>query len=139
MARDENTQEVAQEEAPKKKGKKLIKEIAETQIKIEAIGGDKGQVVYDFKDLPEDVQAKLGPFGLSHKLGDAAAGKAGKEAEESILRVWEGLMKGDWTTRAPATPKVAVNEITNNLSKLNPQERAAAEALLAKLGVPVPA
>lgn len=142
MARDEAT--TAQESAdtptpaPKKK-KKLIKSIKDTVIAIEVVGGANGNVDYDFNDLPEGTKGKLGPFGLSHKLGDAAAGKSGLEAEEAIKRVWDGLMKDEWSTRAPATPKVAVNEVMSNLANLSPEEKAAAEALLAKLGIPVPA
>ena len=84
--------------------RKLMKEIDGTVIKIKAVNGAQGEQLFDFTTLPEDIQAKLGPFGLSHKLGDSAAGKAGTDAEDSIAKVWEGLMSGDWSVRAPATP-----------------------------------
>jgi hypothetical protein len=85
-----------------KKIKKLSKEIEGSVITISVEGGSP--MVFDFAALPKDIRAKLGPFGLSHKLGDAAAGKSGAEAEEAINKVFEGLASGDWTTRAPAAP-----------------------------------
>jgi len=79
-----------------KRPRKLMKDLTdEGVVKITAIDGNAGEVAYDFSTLPEDIQAKLGPFGLSHKLGDAAAGKSGADAEESIQKVWDGLMSGD--------------------------------------------
>jgi hypothetical protein len=107
-------------------------------IKIEAIGGNSGVVEYDFNSLPEDIQAKLGPFGLSHKLGDSAAGKAGADAEESIQKVWEGLMSGDWSVRAPATPKVSVKALVDKMNTLPPEAQEQARALLESLGVAIP-
>jgi hypothetical protein len=107
-------------------------------IKIEAIGGNNGVVEYDFNSLPEDIQAKLGPFGLSHKLGDSAAGKAGADAEESIQKVWEGLMSGDWSVRAPATPKVSVKALVDKMNTLPPEAQEQARALLESLGVAIP-
>jgi hypothetical protein len=80
-----------------KRVKKLAKEIEGTIVQITAAGGTKGQMLFDFADLPADIQSKLGPFGLGHKLGDAAAGKEGAEAEEAIEKVFEGLKSGDWS------------------------------------------
>jgi hypothetical protein len=89
------------EQTPKKV-KKLAKEIEGSVVKISVEGGTPME--FDFTTLPKDIRVKFGPFGLGHKLGDAAAGKSGAEAEEAINKVWEGLMSGDWTTRAPAAP-----------------------------------
>jgi hypothetical protein len=72
---------------------------------------------------------------LSHKLGDAAAGKSGAEAEEAINKVFEGLASGDWTTRAPAAPKLTKKSIAENLGNLDEAGQAAARELLAKLGI----
>ena len=118
-----------------RKIKKLSKEIEGSIISISVEGGPA--VTYDFATLPKDIRAKLGPFGLSHKLGDAAAGKSGNEAEEAIKKVFEGLMAGDWTTRAPAAPKVTKKAINEGLSNMDPAEAEAAKALLAKLGLVV--
>ena len=90
---------------------------------------------FDFMQLPKDIRVKFGPFGLGHKLGDSAAGKSGAEAEESINKVWEGLMSGDWTTRAPAAPKLTKKNIAEGLGNLSGDEAEAARALLAKLGI----
>ena len=124
---------------PVKRPRKLTKELTdEGVVKITAIGGANGEQAYDFNTLPEDVQAKLGPFGLSHKLGDAAAGKSGADAEESISKVWDGLMAGDWSVRAPATPKVSVKALVDKMSALPPEAQEQARALLASLGVDIP-
>ncbi len=128
------------EEAKKKSRRKLTKDLATKPgvVIMEALGGVKGATDYNFSTLPKDIQEKLGPFGLGHKLGDAAAGRAGKDAEEAIDKVWDGLMKGDWSVRAPATPKVKVSEIAANFAKLSPKEKDKAASLLTALGIDLP-
>ena len=121
-----------------KRTKKLAKEIVETIVQISAGGGTKGQMLFDFADLPADIQAKLGPFGLGHKLGDAAAGKEGVEAEDAIEKVFAGLKSGDWSVRAPAGPRVSIRALAENVSKLDPASQEAAKALLTSLGVKIP-
>lgn len=118
--------------------KKLNKVPEGTAILITVLEGELGEVRYDFNDLPEDIKAKLGPFGLSHKLGDAAAGKAGKEAEEAIQKVWKGLQEGDWSVRAPAAPKVSTKEIASNLESLPEEEKNKALEVLKSLGITLP-
>ena len=131
----ENTNEAAETKRPRK----LMKDLSdEGVVSIEAIGGNSGKVNYDFNTLPPDIQSKLGPFGLSHKLGDAAAGKSGSDAEESIQKVWDGLMAGDWSVRAPATPKVSIKALTDKMSALPEEAQAQARALLASLGIDLP-
>jgi hypothetical protein len=118
--------------------KKLEKKIEGTVVTINAVNGEKGQMDFDFTSLPQDIQAKLGPFGLGHKLGDSAAGKEGKDAEEAIIKVWEGLVAGDWSVRAPAAPKVSTKVIADNFSNLSQEEQNAAKAVLASLGIKIP-
>lgn len=118
--------------------KKLQKKVDGNVVTINAIEGAKGEMTFDFLSLPTEIQAKLGPFGLGHKLGDAAAGKTGADAEEAITKVWEGLMANDWTTRAPAAPKVSTKTITDNLGTLSSEEQLAAIAILQKLGLKIP-
>jgi hypothetical protein len=95
-------------------------------------------MTFDFTDLPEDIQEKFGPFGAGHKLGDAAAGKSGTEAEEAISRVWDGLMEGDWSVRAPAAPKVSLKAIVDNYEMLTDAEKKTAKDLLSSLGMKIP-
>jgi len=90
---------------------------------------------YDFTKLPADIQEKFGPFGLGHKIGDAAAGKSGNVALEAMDKVWEGLMAGNWAVRAPAAPKVTKKQLLENLEKLSPKEQNVARGLLEKLGI----
>lgn len=118
--------------------KKLEKKIDEQCVKITAIEGNLGEQTFDFTALPPDIQSKLGPFGLSHKLGDAAAGKAGAEAEEAINKVWEGLMNSDWSVRAPAAPKVSTKVIADNYGNLSPEDQDAAAKVLIALGIKIP-
>jgi hypothetical protein len=118
--------------------KKLQKKIEGTIISITSLGGAQGEMLFDFSDLPQDIQTKLGPFGLGHKLGDAAAGKSGAEAEESIQKVWGGLMANDWSVRAPAGPKVSLKSIADKYGSLTPEEQQAAKTLLSSLGVKLP-
>lgn len=116
-----------------KRSKKLSKTIEGTIVTLAVEGHDP--VSYDFSELPEDIQAKFGPFGMGHKLGDSAAGKEGQEALDAIAKVWAGLEAGDWTVRAPAAVKVSISDIKANLANLSDDERAQAEALLASLGM----
>lgn len=132
---EETNNAVENETETKSSRKKLSKAIEGTIVKITALGGDKGEMSFDFSDLPEKIQDALGPFGLGHKLGDAAAGRTGKEAEEAIAKVWEGLVAGDWSVRAPATPKIAISTIASNLEKLSDEEKEKAMAALAALGI----
>lgn len=117
-----------------KKAKKLGKEILGNIIKITELVTGK-VLEYDFTKLPKEIQAKLGPFGLNHKLGDAAAGKAGQDAVDSIQKVFDGLMAGNWEVRVPRGESVSVNTINAGIDKLPPKEAEAAKALLIKLGV----
>jgi hypothetical protein len=118
--------------------KKMTKEIEGTVIRITVLDGKKGAVDYNFADLPGDIQAKLGPFGLNHKLGDSAAGKNGVEAEEAIDKVFTGLMNSDWSVRAPAAPKVSTKTIATNLDTLSKKEQNAAIEVLTRLGIHIP-
>ncbi len=118
--------------------KKMTKTIEGTVISIEVLSGQGGKVDYDFTTLPADIQAKLGPFGLNHKLGDSAAGKEGVEAEEAIAKVFEGLRNGDWSVRAPAAPKVSTKTIATNLESLSEKEQNAAIEVLQRLGINIP-
>jgi hypothetical protein len=117
-----------------KKVKKLGKEIVGTVVKITEVVTNTA-MEFDFTKLPKEIQEKFGPFGLSHKLGDSAAGASGQEAVDSIKKVWDGLMKGDWSVRAPQGEKVSLASVAANLGKLPPAEAAAAKALLEKLGL----
>lgn len=128
----EVTEEVA---APVKRDKKLTKSVEGTVITIEAIGGEKGPMTFDTAELPESVQAALIPFGASHKLGDSAAGRAGVDAEKAIQAVWEGLMKGEWTTRQPAAPKVSIANVKSALAGMSDEDAAKARELMAAMGI----
>lgn len=123
-----------------KRAKKLSKDLKTSpgKVIINVLDGSAGPMTFNPQDLPEKVQAELPAFGLGHKLGDAAAGKSGTEAEESIKKVWDGLMAGDWSVRAPAAQKISVNELGKNLANLSPQEQEAARAALAALGITLP-
>lgn len=141
MAEEATTtaEETPETETPKKGRKKLTKDLTESPlVKITVLDGDKGEMVFDFTDLPEDIQDKFGPFGAGHKLGDAAAGKSGTEAEEAISRVWDGLMEGDWSVRAPAAPKVSLKAIVDNYEMLTDAEKKTAKDLLSSLGMKIP-
>jgi hypothetical protein len=114
--------------------RKLTRSIDGTVVKfVEATTGS--ELTYDFASLPADIQAKLGPYGLNQKLGDAAAGKSGQEAIDAIAKVFTALQAGDWSFRAPAAAKVTVADIKTKLEGMTDAERDMASQLLAKLGV----
>lgn len=135
----EQVQQGAPEDKPKK-AKKLTKDLGTKPgtVIITATGGSQGAMEFMFKKLPPKIQELFGPFGLGHKLGDAAAGREGKDAESAIAKVWEGLLKGDWSVRAPAVPKISLSEVATNYDKLSPKEQEVASKLLASLGIDLP-
>jgi hypothetical protein len=117
------------------KKKKLVKEISGTVVKLtEGITGTV--LTFDVSKLPAEIQGKLAPFGLGHKLGDAAAGKEGQEAIDSINKVFEGLMANDWTVRAPAGEKISKSEISTKFNAMpEGAEKEKTRAALAALGI----
>lgn len=111
------------DEVKEKKARKLSKSIEGTVLTItESITGTVIKV--DFAKLPENIKANLGPYGLSQKLGDAAAGKEGQEAVDSIMKIKEGLEKGDWSVRAPAAEKINKKDIVDKFNAMAPQQKA---------------
>ena len=120
--------------------KKLTKDLTTKPgaVIITVAGGEKGPMEFQFDKLPEAIQAKFGPFGYGHKLGDSAAGRSGKDAEAAILKVNQGLMNGDWSVRAPAAPKINIADLATNFEKLSPKEQAVAKKFLSSLGLAIP-
>jgi len=126
--------------APATRPRKLEKDLATQpgKVIIKVLGGSGSELVFDPADLTEDIRLKLIPFGLGHKLGDSAAGREGMDAEEAILKVWEGLKASDWSVRAPAQPKVSLKDVLANVNALPEEQRPQAIALLKELGIKVP-
>jgi len=121
------------EKATKKK--KLAKTIDGNVLTIVEATTDT-TMIFDAAKLPEVVQANLMPYGLSQKLGDAAAGKKGEEAVVSIKKVWEGLMAGNWSVRAPKAEKISKNDIMVQYNAMpEGKEKVVFKGLLEKLGV----
>ena len=120
--------------------KKLTKDLSikPGSVVITVAGGEKGAMEFPFSKLPEAIQAKFGPFGYGHKLGDSAAGRSGKDAEAAIMKVNNGLMAGDWSVKALAAPKINVAELATNFEKLSPKEQAVAKKFLSSLGLAIP-
>ena len=125
----EETAEVTASKRPRK----LIKDFTDTAITLEVPSAGE-TLSFELADFSK-VSDQLFRYGLSQKLGDAAAGKDGQEAIDAINKVAEGLIKGDWSVRAPAAPKVTKAQINENLSNMSDKERAQAEELLKKLGI----
>jgi hypothetical protein len=127
-------------DAAEKRAKRLEKDFQSKpgSVVITVYGGTKGSVEFNPGDLPIDIQNKLVPFGLGHKLGDAAAGRSGADAEEAIQKVWDGLKNADWTVRAPAAPKLSLKDISANYANLSDDEKEQARTLCAALGIKLP-
>lgn len=125
-------------ETPKSRKRKVLKKDLTKypgKLVMEVLDTDVGELVFDPTELPKEIQERLPAFALNHRLGDAAAGKAGQEAIDSIKKVWDGMMANNWSVRAPATKKIAVNDIVANLSKLPDAEQNAAKTALAAIGI----
>jgi hypothetical protein len=125
----------AEKPAAAKRPKKLAKSIEGSIVTIvEAMTGEKME--FDFSKLPEAIQTKFGPFGLGHKLGDSAAGESGADAVAAIKGTWEGLMKGEWSTRTPKAEKLSKSEILGKVDAIeDPVKKQEMLDLLASLGI----
>lgn len=119
-----------------KRAKKLTK-VIEGSILTITEGSTATILKFDADKFPEAIQKNLVVYGLSQKIGDAAAGKEGKEAVESMQKVADGLMNGDWSTRAPATKKISQNDLLGKYNELKDgsTEKAVMKGILQKLGV----
>lgn len=93
------------------------------------------QVVADTNKLSPEIQKKLIPLAISHRLGDAAAGKDGDEAFEAVNKVWKGLLEGHWTVRAPAAPAITKKSISEKMDALPDAQKAQALKILEQLGI----
>ena len=134
MSKEENAA-AAPEKA--KKAKRLAKVIDGTVLTIKESLTDT-TLTLDFATLPEGIQALLGPYGMSQKIGDAAAGKKGQESVDAMNKVWEGLLAGNWSVRAPAAEKISKKSILGKFADMpEGKEKVAAAALLKSPGIAV--
>ncbi|MCP3924873.1 MAG: hypothetical protein GY714_20025 [Desulfobacterales bacterium] len=135
MAKKDEGQAVEETPVKKTRKRKLTKTIDGNVLTIaEATTGT--EMKFDFSDLPDEIQALFGPFGMSQKLGDSAAGKTGEEAIASIQKVWEGLMAGNWTVRAPAAEKITKKSVLSKFDEMpEGEEKEITAKLLKNLGI----
>lgn len=54
------------------------------------------EIVADLSRINDTIKERLAVHGLIQKVGDAAAGKAGDEAEAAMLKVLDALYGGEW-------------------------------------------
>jgi hypothetical protein len=118
-----------------KRARKLSKVIEGNVLTITE--GITGTVLkFDAGELPAAIQANLMPYGLSQKIGDAAAGREGQEAVDAMNKVWDGLSKGDWSTRVPAAEKITKKSIVEKVEAMtDPAEKQKYTDLLKKIGL----
>jgi len=119
--------------------RKLEKEINWEEGKVTFKVVSSGDILEcEVTQLPKEIAAKMVPLAISHRIGDAAAGKDGAEAFESMTKVWDALTKGDFTVRAPAGSKLPSKaKINEALDDMDDASRAAAQAVLEKLGISI--
>jgi hypothetical protein len=122
-------------EDKEKRTKKLSKVIEGNVLTITE--GITGTVLkFDAGELPAAIQANLMPYGLSQKIGDAAAGREGQEAVDAMKKVYDGLSKGDWSTRVPAAEKITKKSIVEKVEAMtDPAEKQKYTDLLKKIGL----
>ena len=115
--------------------KKLTKEIEGATITL-IEGTTNTSLSFDTSKLSAEIQSKLIPFGAGHKLGDAAAGKEGQEAVDAINKVWEGLIEGNWSVRAPASEKISSSALVAMYNGLtSAKDKIVARGMLEKVGM----
>lgn len=52
--------------------------------------------------LSPEIVTRAALHGLNQKLGDAASGLQGEEAEEAVMGVWEQISAGEWNAKREA-------------------------------------
>jgi hypothetical protein len=107
-------------------------ETGEVKVSVIATGQE---LVCNVSELNAEMCKKLVPLALSHRIGDAAAGKEGDEAFQAMTKVWEGLKAGNFTIRVAAVPGLKASDIKEKLAGLTGKDAAMAAALLEKLGI----
>jgi hypothetical protein len=120
-----------------KRPRKISKDVTSKPgvVIFEVVGGVNGPMEFNVNELSDAVKEQLIPFGLSHKLGDAAAGKHGVEAETAITRVWEEMLKGNWSTRVAATKSFSKKVFSDKLKNLSKETLENARKIFAELGL----
>lgn len=85
----------------------------------------------------KEIQERGKKHGFVQRLGDAAAGKSGKEAVEAIQKVHEGLLANNWAVRAPAAPKISKAALSEAMAEMSPEDAEKTAELMKKLGVTI--
>jgi hypothetical protein len=116
--------------------KKRLAKVIDGNILTIAEAVTETKLAFDVFDLPESIRSLLTVYGMSQKLGDAAAGKKGQEAVDAINKVWTGLSEGNWSVRAPAAEKISKKSILGKYAEMpDGEEKNLAGELLKKLGI----
>lgn len=119
-----------------KKERRLEKSVNyETGVVTVKVLSTGQELVCDTNLLPEGIKAKLIPLAINHRIGDSAAGLDGAEAFDSMKKVWDGLVAGNFSIRQPAKVGISKSAITEKLASLTGKEATAAAELLKKLGI----
>lgn len=83
------------------------------------------ELVVDMNTLKPEIVRQAALHGLLQKLGDAAAGSQGEEAEEAVNSVAEQIIAGQWNAtrekgeQAPSVIALAVYRFKERMGKLN--------------------
>lgn len=86
--------------------------------------GSGNTLTFKLDDLKPEIVIQAALHGLNQKLGDAAAGKQGDEAEEAVNSVMEQIVAGNWRATAergearPSFVAEAVFELKTKMGKL---------------------
>ena len=116
--------------------RKLDKDVNyETGVVTITVKSTGEKVVADSNKLSDKIKGMLIPLALNHRLGDAAAGKDGKEALEAIQKVWDGLLKENFTIRVAAAKGISKKDLAEKVAALKGPEAERAAAVLASLGI----
>jgi hypothetical protein len=116
--------------------KKRLAKVIDGNILTIAEAVTETKLSFDVFDLPESIRSLLTVYGMSQKLGDAAAGKKGQEAVDAINKVWTGLSEGNWSVRAPAAEKISKSSVMGKYAEMpDGEEKNLAKKLLKELGI----
>ena len=102
------------------------------EVKVLSIGKS---LVCDVAELPKEILKKLIPLAISHRIGDAAAGRDGDEALASMTKVWEGLKAGDFTIRKAAKKGITKEDLSERMAALSGKDATVAAEIMKKLGI----
>ena len=127
-----------EEDTEESKRQRRLNKVIEGNVLTLTVRENGDVFTIDASELTDDMKHRGLMFGLSEKIGNAAAGKTdATDISNAIKKVIEGIINNNWAVRAPAGPKITLTTIKSTLAESTPEEAQELKDMLSKFGVDV--